>query len=157
MNIKRIITPNIYGPGGALSGDRLRFIPSTIIKSLNAKEEGNSKNYKIRGSGNMYRDFIYIEDFCKTVERFLVNPGCSEVLLRSKQSLTSLNNVVRLIDEINGTYGSFESKNSEDDFFLEDYKKLIGSIENLEVDNEVTVNKGVRMTNNWVKEELGYD
>lgn len=58
INVGLLRFHNVYGPGASYEPARSQVIPSLIRKAVNYPDE----DYVVWGSGNQYRDFVYIDD-----------------------------------------------------------------------------------------------
>jgi len=60
LNVGLLRLHNIYGPGSPYDPQRSQALPSLIRKALNHPAE----EFVVWGSGQQYRDFLYIDDVC---------------------------------------------------------------------------------------------
>jgi nucleoside-diphosphate-sugar epimerase len=58
MNVGLLRLHNVYGPGNAWDPERSQALPSLIRKAINYPAE----DFTVWGSGNQYRDFLFIDD-----------------------------------------------------------------------------------------------
>ena len=58
LNVGLLRLHNVYGPGGSFEPSRSQVLPSLIRKAILFPDEP----FIVWGSGNQYRDFIYIDD-----------------------------------------------------------------------------------------------
>ncbi|MCC6500700.1 MAG: NAD-dependent epimerase/dehydratase family protein [Anaerolineales bacterium] len=58
INVGLLRLHNVYGPGAAFDPKRSQVLPSLIRKAIRYPEEP----FIVWGSGNQYRDFIYVDD-----------------------------------------------------------------------------------------------
>ena len=63
LNVGLLRLHNIYGPGSPYDPQRSQALPSLIRKAINYPEEG----FSVWGSGEQYRDFLYIDDVCSAL------------------------------------------------------------------------------------------
>jgi nucleoside-diphosphate-sugar epimerase len=58
MNVGILRLHNVYGPGNAWDPERSQALPSLIRKAIHYPKE----DFTVWGSGNQYRDFLFIDD-----------------------------------------------------------------------------------------------
>ena len=66
MNIIHLLMINLYGPGDNFNLETSHVIPALIRKFVKAKKNKKSK-VEIWGSGNVSREFLYVEDAAKAI------------------------------------------------------------------------------------------
>lgn len=95
LNYVAVIPTNIYGPHDNFNLDNGHVIPSLIHKCYLAKK--NNLPFKIWGSGQPLREFIYSKDVAKLTEWVLKNYEEEEPIILSTSQEVSIKTVVGLI------------------------------------------------------------
>jgi len=104
VNYVTVIPTNIYGPNDNFNLDDGHVIPSLIHKCYLAKK--NNTDFRVWGSGEPLREFIFSKDVGKLTEWVLDNYNDVEPLILSTSKEVSIKTVVELIVkylEFNGT------------------------------------------------------
>lgn len=65
INVGILRLHNVYGPYCSLDLERMQVIPSLILKTIKSKDN----KLEVWGSGNQYRDFIYVDDVIEGLKR----------------------------------------------------------------------------------------
>jgi GDP-L-fucose synthase len=66
MNAIYLIPVNLYGPGDNFNESTSHVIPALIKKCIEAKRT-NAPNIEVWGTGNAYREFLYVEDCAEAI------------------------------------------------------------------------------------------
>ncbi len=74
-----LLPTNLYGPGDEFAPYRSHVIPALIKKFVEAKVSGSDKVI-LWGTGNVSRDFLYVEDAAKAIVMATENYNTSEPL-----------------------------------------------------------------------------
>jgi GDP-L-fucose synthase len=78
-NVLNIMPTNLYGPGDNFSEKESHVIPGLISRMHKSKVENDSE-FKIWGSGEPLREFLYVDDLTRSIE-FLIGKKTDEDLL----------------------------------------------------------------------------
>jgi GDP-L-fucose synthase len=78
-NVLNIMPTNLYGPGDNFSEKESHVIPGLISRMHKSKVEDDSE-FKIWGSGEPLREFLYVDDLTRSIE-FLIGKKTDEDLL----------------------------------------------------------------------------
>ena len=95
LNYVSVIPTNIYGPDDNFNLENGHVIPSLIHKCYLAKK--NNTDFKVWGSGNPLREFIFSKDVAKLAAWALDNYNESEPLILSTSKEVSIKDVVNII------------------------------------------------------------
>jgi nucleoside-diphosphate-sugar epimerase len=98
LNVGLLRFHNVYGPGGIFEGDGAQVLPSLIRKAVRFPEEP----FIVWGSGNQYRDFVYIDDIVEAlilVSRHGMNQGLIQI---GSEQATTIKELAELIIQISG-------------------------------------------------------
>lgn len=85
---------NVYGPGQN-TAKGLGVINTMIEKIL------HEKKIVVFGDGNVYRNFIYIDDVVKVMSEFHEKPPVSEPINLCHDDVYSINDIISILHEIN--------------------------------------------------------
>jgi len=61
-----LIYPNMYGPGDSNDPHKVHALNGMIIRMLESKRK-NEKTFEVWGTGKPIREWLYIDDACKTI------------------------------------------------------------------------------------------
>ena len=78
-NVLNIMPTNLYGPGDNFSEKESHVIPGLISRMHKSKVQNDSE-FKIWGSGEPLREFLYVDDLTRSIE-FLIGKKTDEDLL----------------------------------------------------------------------------
>lgn len=96
INVGILRLHNVFGPGLPYEDDRAQVLPSLIRKAINYPKEP----FVVWGSGNQYRDFVYIDDIINAL-MLVASQGMNlGVIQIGSEKATSLNKAAELIVEI---------------------------------------------------------
>jgi len=143
-----IIRPsNLYGPYDKFSKNKSKVIPA-LIRRFN---EGKLP-IEIWGNGNDIKDFMYIEDFCKSLIKILPKKIHFDILNFSSGSSISIKYVIKLLCKFNNIKSNQVFFNSSKPSMIPvrkvSNKKLIKKY-NIVLNH--TFEKGLLKTINWYK------
>lgn len=99
-----IIPTNVYGKYDQFNLETAHVIPALIHKCYLAKK--NHKDLLVMGTGNVYREFIYVEDLVKIITWALDNYKDVTPLIASTSKQYSIDFIVKLIAEFMGFKGN---------------------------------------------------
>ncbi len=98
INVGVLRFHNVYGPGVSIEQTRAQVIPSLIMKAIRFPEEP----FIVWGSGNQYRDFVYIDDVVEALI-LVVNRGMNQGVIQiGSEKPTSVRDLAEKIIEISG-------------------------------------------------------
>lgn len=98
------IPSNLYGPGDTFDLNRCHVLSAMIRKFFEARENKESK-VTLWGSGNVLRDFLYVDDLPKACWLLLENEDIKEPINIGSGRGTSIQELARAILEIVGFQG----------------------------------------------------
>lgn len=98
INVGLLRFHNVYGPGGIYKGDAAQALPSLIRKAVRFPDEP----FIVWGSGNQYRDFVYIDDIVNALV-LLAQRGMNRGVIQvGSEKATTLREASELIVRISG-------------------------------------------------------
>ena len=97
--IINVMPTNLYGPGDNFSEDSSHVIPGLINRMHKAKVK-KSGEFKVWGTGEPLREFLYVDDLSKAINTLIKNDFPSEVLNVGSGFEISIKKLVNLISEI---------------------------------------------------------
>ena len=98
MEIGVLRLHNVYGPGSVYAGDLAQVLPALTRKAIRFPEE----KFVVWGSGNQYRDFVYIDDVVDALlSEAEMGMGAGLIQIGSERP-TSIREAAELIVEISG-------------------------------------------------------
>jgi GDP-D-mannose 3',5'-epimerase len=92
---------NVYGPHGTWDGGREKAPAAISRKVIDAKCKGKTE-IEIWGDGRQTRSFMYIDDCIKGI-LMLMHSDIEEPLNLGSDELTTINNLVDMVEDIAGT------------------------------------------------------
>lgn len=98
INVGLLRFHNVYGPGVSVDQTRSQVIPSLILKALRFPEEP----FIVWGSGNQYRDFVYIDDIIDALT-LVVQKGMNQGVIQiGSEKATSIRELAEMIIHLSG-------------------------------------------------------
>ncbi|QDU70948.1 NAD-dependent epimerase/dehydratase family protein [Mucisphaera calidilacus] len=91
---------NVYGPHGTWEGGREKA-PAAICRKVALAELTGDRHIEIWGDGQQTRSFTYIDDCIEGIQRLMAS-DCREPINLGSSELTSISNLVSIIEEIAG-------------------------------------------------------
>ena len=91
---------NVYGPMGTFDGGREKAPAALCRKLITAKNSGE-KIIDVWGDGEQTRSFMFIDDCIKGTKK-IFESDCREVLNIGSDEQVSINQMIKLIEEISG-------------------------------------------------------
>ncbi len=89
---------NVYGPGAPFEGDGAQALPLLVRKAIRFPEEP----FIVWGSGNQYRDFVYINDVVEAL-MLVAQRGMNKGLIQiGSERATTIRQAAELIVQISG-------------------------------------------------------
>jgi len=113
INVGLLRLHNVYGPGAPFEGDQAQALPSLIRKAIRFPEEP----FIVWGSGNQYRDFVYINDIVEAL-MLVAQRGMNKGLIQiGSEKATTIREAAELIVQISGKPIdiAYDTSNSEGD------------------------------------------
>ena len=150
-NFVTVIPCNIYGPNDNFDLESSHVIPALIHKCYIAKE--NNTNFTVWGTGQAYREFIYVDDVATIAKWVLHNYNESEPFIISPNEEISMAVLAQTIMfKMNGN-GTIEYDHTKPDGQLRkpsDNSVLKRSLPDFEF---IPIQEGLSRTINWFLEE----
>lgn len=153
LNYKSVIPTNIYGPNDNYNIDDGHVIPSLIHKCYLAKK--NDTPFKIWGSGEPLREFIFSKDVADLTKWVLENYEEQEPIILSTSEEIKIKDIVNIIVELMDFNGKIIFDTTKPDGQLRkpsDNSKLKRYLPNF---NFTPLYDGLKETIEWF--ELNYD
>ena len=141
---------NVYGPRASFDPKHSQVIPSLIKKVINIQEG----NLSVWGSGNQYRDFVYIDDIIEAlirVVKFGMNKGVIQI---GSEKATDIKSLAKMIVEISGKdiKVSYDTSKPEGDYGrIANCKK---AKEILKWKSSIDIKEGLERTYKWIFSNL---
>ena len=104
MNIIYLIPVNLYGPGDHFDLENSHVIPALIRKFVEAKER-NDKQVVVWGTGEVSREFLYVEDAARGIVNATLNYDKQEPVNLGTGDEIKISDLVELIKDIVGFKG----------------------------------------------------
>jgi len=136
MNIIYLIPVNLYGPGDHFDLEDSHVIPALIRKFVEAKER-NDKEVIVWGTGNVSREFLYVEDVARGIVSGLLNYNKEEPVNLGTGEEIKIKDLVELVKDIVGYKGDLVWDKSKPDG--QPRRKLDTSLAELEFSFKSTV------------------
>ena len=141
---------NVYGPGASFDPKHSQVIPSLINKVINIHENSLS----VWGSGNQYRDFVYIDDIIEAlikVVKFGMNKGVIQI---GSEKATTIKSLAKMIVKISGKDIKIDYETSKPEG---DYGRIANckkAKEILKWKVNVDIKDGLERTYKWIFQNL---
>ncbi len=114
MNIIYLIPVNLYGPGDHFDLENSHVIPALIRKFVEAKER-NGKEVVVWGTGNVSREFLYVEDAARGIVSATLNYNKPDPVNLGTGEEIMVKDLVELIRDMVGFEGELVWDNSKPD------------------------------------------
>jgi GDP-D-mannose 3',5'-epimerase len=150
FNVGILRLHNVYGPYSDYTATTGQVIPSLIRKALNYKND----SFKVWGSGEQYRDFIYVEDVVDSLILILkrgMNKGVIQVGTAKATTIKQLAHIINKLVEaklqrkINITFDTTQPEGDRGRIAILDRAKSI-----LKWQPKVDIKEGVSATMSWI-------
>jgi GDP-D-mannose 3',5'-epimerase len=144
---------NVYGPYGTFEGGREK-VPAAACRKVIELAKGLTDSITIWGDGNQVRSFTYIDDCIDGTLKLMQSNYSQPLNIGSADEITVLN-LYNLILKQNNI------KNVSFNFDLNAPQGVRGRSSNNELINEILswepkikIDQGIRLTYNWIKNEM---
>jgi len=156
VDYRSVMPTNLYGPGDNFHKENSHVIPALIRKFHEAKENNNS-NVKIWGSGQAYREFLYVDDMAEASIYIMnlnketydqsISDRCSHINIGSGEDL-KIYELAYLIKEVVGFSGNIVFDDKKPDGTL---RKLldVSLIKKLGWTYSIDLKRGLKKTYEW--------
>ena len=114
MNIIYLIPVNLYGPGDHFDLENSHVIPALIRKFVEAKDR-NDKEVVVWGTGNVSREFLYVEDAARGIVSATLNYNKLDPVNLGTGKEIMAKDLVELIRNMVGFEGEIVWDNSKPD------------------------------------------
>lgn len=150
INIGLLRLHNVYGPGAPYEGDGAQVLPSLIRKAVKYPKE----NFVVWGSGNQYRDFVYIDDIVNAlilIGQHGMNKGLIQI---GSEKATTIREASELIVRISGKpidlrYDENKPEGDHGRIAICDRAREI-----LDWKPNIAFNQGLTLTYNWINDQI---
>lgn len=97
INTQNIILPNVFGPGDHLDPERSHALNAIIVRMLKSKKN-NLENFEVWGTGKPKREWIFVEDVSRIIEKIITKKINNFFLLNVAQNKSySINKTADII------------------------------------------------------------
>lgn len=153
INVGLLRFHNVYGPGVSYEVNRSQVLPSLIRKAVNYPKE----KFVVWGSGEQYRDFVYIDDVVNALD-LVAQKGMNKGLLQiGSGEATKIKEAAYIIAELS-------KKNIKPAFDTKGPTGDVGRISDSTRANKVigwypqtNIKKGLKNLYKWVEEQMKKD
>ncbi|MDR2966369.1 MAG: GDP-L-fucose synthase [Methanobacteriaceae archaeon] len=152
LNYISIMPPNLYGINDNFDPETSHVL-SAILKRIHDAKEKNKPSVKIWGTGNPYREFMYVDDMADASVFLLENYHETDFINVGVGKDITISNLAKLIKEIVGYGGELVFDSSKPDGM---YRKLldISKIKKLGWSYKTSLRDGITKTYNWYLENI---
>ena len=146
-NITNLMPTNLYGPNDNFSETESHVIPGLIRRMHNAKIN-NDDEFKIWGTGNPKREFLYAEDLAEAINFIISNEISEEILNVGSNEEVNIKQLAEIIQDNIDYEGSLTLDTSKPDG---NPRKLIDStkINRLGWKPKISLEEGLSLTYKW--------
>lgn len=147
MNITNLMPTNLYGPNDNFSETESHVIPGLIRRMHNAKIN-NDDTFKIWGTGNPKREFLYAEDLAEAINFVISNEISEEILNVGSNEEVTIKQLAEIIRNNMDYGGSLTFDTTKPDG---NPRKLLDSTKIFELGwkPKVKLEKGIDNTYKW--------
>ena len=152
MNITNLMPTNLYGPNDNFSEIESHVIPGLIRRMHNSKIN-NDDEFKIWGTGNPKREFLYAEDLAEAINFVISNEISEEILNVGSNEEVTIKKLAEIISDNINYKGSLTFDTSKPDG---NPRKLLDSKKIFELGWRPTVKleKGIEKTYKWFLDNI---
>lgn len=142
-----LMPTNLYGPNDNFSENNSHVIPGLIYRMYLAKIN-NDQEFKVWGSGNVLREFLYVDDLSSCIEFLIDKKLSNDVLNVGSDQEISIRNLSELIKNILDYEGKLTFDKSKPDG---NPRKLLDNtlIKSYGWKPSVGLEEGLKLTYNW--------
>jgi GDP-D-mannose 3', 5'-epimerase len=153
INVGILRFHNVYGPGVDFDANTAQVLPSLMRKAIKFPQE----DFIVWGSGNQYRDFVYIDDVVDgliLVTQHGMNKGAIQI---GSEKATTIRESAEMIVKLSGKpiKPVFDIQKPEGDYgriaICAKAKELLGW--ELKIDHH----EGFKKTYNWIQQKISED
>ncbi|MHB0965820.1 MAG: NAD-dependent epimerase/dehydratase family protein [Chloroflexi bacterium] len=151
INVGLLRLHNVYGPGASYEPSRSQVLPALIRKAILFPDEP----FIVWGSGNQYRDFIYIDDVVNALV-LVASKGLNQGLIQVGSEIpTTIREASKLIVDISHKPIEihFDLSKPEGDrgriAICDRARSILGWTP------KVDIREGLQYTYDWIKEKMG--
>lgn len=147
MNITNLMPTNLYGPNDNFSETESHVIPGLIRRMHNAKIN-NDDEFKIWGTGNPKREFLYAEDLAEAINFIISNEISEEILNVGSNEEVNIKQLAEIIQDNIDYEGSLTFDTSKPDG---NPRKLLDSTKIFELGwkPKIKLEEGIDKTYKW--------
>ncbi len=152
MNITNLMPTNLYGPNDNFSETESHVIPGLIRRMHNSKIN-NDDEFKIWGTGNPKREFLYAEDLAEAINFVISNEISEEILNVGSNQEVTIKRLAKIIRDEIDYKGSLTFDTSKPDG---NPRKLLDSRKIFELGwkPKVKLEKGINKTYKWFLDNI---
>jgi GDP-L-fucose synthase len=146
-NITNLMPTNLYGPNDNFSETESHVIPGLIRRMHNAKIN-NDDEFKIWGTGNPKREFLYAEDLAEAINFIISNEISEEILNVGSNEEVNIKQLAEIIQDNIDYEGSLTFDTSKPDG---NPRKLLDSTKIFELGwkPKIKLEEGIDKTYKW--------
>jgi len=148
MNIIYLIPVNLYGPGDNFDLENSHVIPALIRKFVDAKE-GRKKQVNVWGTGEVSREFLYVEDAARGIVNASINYNNNEPINLGVGEEIKIKDLVELIKNKVGYEGNIYWDTNKPDGQPRRMLDITKSQQYINFNASYTFAKGIEETINW--------
>ena len=149
-NYVTVVPTNLYGVGDKFDPEHSHVITGVMTRMHDAKI--NNKPYvEVWGTGNIYREFLYIDDAADALIFLLENPNNFDVVNIGTGIDLTIKELVYDIKKVVGYEGELKFDTSKPDGI---YKRQLdmSKLKNLGWSPKISLKTGLKLTYNWYLE-----
>ena len=150
--IINLMPTNLYGPNDSFSEVNSHVIPGLIYR-MNASKINTEEKFKVWGTGNPLREFLYVDDLADAINFIIQNNIEEEILNVGSGEEVSIRNLVKKVKEIINYEGELYFDSSIPDG---NPRKLLDSskINSLGWQSKIGLDDGLVNTYDWFKKNI---
>jgi len=148
--VVNLMPTNLYGPNDNFSSMDSHVIPG-LISRMHESKNNNEPTFKIWGTGNPLREFLFVDDLSSAVEFVITNNIEDDLLNVGSGEEISIKDLSNKIKDLIKFKGSLEFDDTKPDG---NPRKLLDSslINSLGWNSNIDLDKGLELTYDWFKE-----
>lgn len=152
LNYITVNPTNLYGVGDVFDPIHSHVIPANILKIHNAKME-NKEYIETWGSGNAYREFLYVDDAADAIIFLLNNYRGSEFINLGTGSSIQIKDLLNAIKDIVGYGGEIRFDTTKAEGVLK--RELdVSKLEELGWKPKISLQEGIKRTYDYFLSQL---
>jgi len=151
-----LLPANLYGPGDNFNLETSHVIPALIRKCVEARRSG-SAFIEVWGSGNVSREFLYVEDCAEAIVKAAAVYDESDPVNLGNGREVVIKDLVELITRLTRFKGEIRWQTNKPDGQPRRQLDTTRAFEKFGFQAQTSLEEGLRKTIEWYEKSLGFE